>query len=438
MPELAQAKLYTVSEPLDRPVTELVEGETAVEIQFNPASLAVAMANTLGENERDDSDKPAQFVDKSSSTLTVELVFDTTDQYFTRDVKDANGNPTGVTEEARVDVRALTQAIAVNFMKQETVGDDTAAPKRCLFAWGTFAFVGVMETFDETLEFFSPEGTPLRATVSLKISESRFQFRTEEAKAAERDTPTLGAGGSDVAETNTDSGKDDKDWRETAMYNGVEEPRAPSADALSVPSAGASADLKASASLNASAGIKGGFGGSIGGGAGLSAGIGGGLGISGGLSAGVSGGISAGVSGGLSAGIGGGISGGFDAGISGGIGGGLSAGISGGLDVGISGGIGGGLSSSIDITPPSFSFGSSASLGTSIPGAFSADFKSGGGISAGSLVSGGMSLNGSALSVSTSSSSGGFSSSASASSSFNSGGGSATATASANASIGFD
>ena len=416
MGELAQAKLYTVSEPLDRPVTELVQGETEVEIQFNPASLTVAMANTLGENERDDGDKPAQFVDKSSSTLTVELVFDTTDQYFTRDVKDADGNSTGKTEEARVDVRTLTQAIAVNFMRQETVGDDTAAPKRCLFAWGTFAFVGVMETLDETLEFFSPEGTPLRATVSLKISESRFQFRTEEAKAAERDTPTLGSGGSDVAGANTDAGKDDKDWRDTAMYNGVESPRTPSADSLAVPSAAAGADLKASASLNASAGIKGGFGAGIGGGAGLSAGIGGGL--SAGISGGVSGGISAGVSGGLSAGIGGGLSGG----IGGGLGGSLSGGIGGGFDAGISGGIGGGLSASVDITPPSFSFGASASLGTSIPGAFSADFKSGGGISAGSIVSGGMSLNGSS----------------SSSSSFSTGGGSAKASASANASIGFD
>jgi len=48
--------------------------------------------------------------------------------------------------------------------------------------------------------------------------------------------------------------------------------------------------------------------------------------------------------------------------------------------------------SSPNITPPAFSFGSSAALGTSIPGAFSADFQTGGGLSAGSIMSGGIQL----------------------------------------------
>lgn len=412
MSDLEVAKLYTVSDPLDRPVEELSEGETAVEIQFNPSSLKVALANSLKENERSGNTRAAQYIDKSSSTLTVELIFDTTDRYFNRE------SESGETEEARVDVRSLTGAIALEFMHSESVGDDTVAPQRCLFAWGSFAFVGIMETFDETLDFFSAEGTPLRATVALKLTESRFQFRTEEAKAAERDTPTIGGSADSVSDANSNAGKDEKEWRDTAMYNGEESLRLPSNSALSVPSASATASLKASASLGG--GISGGF----------SAGIGGGTGID--LGGAVSGGFGAGIGGGLDAGA----SGGFSAGT----GGGLAAGLSGGM--GASGGVGGGLSTSVDLTPPAFNFGASASLGTGIPGAFSADIQAGGGISAGSIVSGGVQLHSDtdlqgtpSFHTSTSSVSGvaNTSSSASAQDLFN-----ASASAQASSGVGFD
>jgi|GEM_PF-689828 len=409
MTELETAKLYTVSGSLDRPVEDLIVGQTEVEIQFNPTSLKVVLANTIGENERSGSRRAAQFIDKSSSTLTVELIFDTTDQYFTRKKSEESEE----TEEVRVDVRSKTRPIAQQFMKPVDVGNKHVAPKRCLFAWGTFAFVGIMESFDETLEFFSSKGTPLRATVSLKLTESRFQFRSEAAKAAERDTPTLGSGADSVADTNAGAGKDEKDWRETAMYNGVESPRLPGGDSLSVPSASATAGLKASASLGG--GIAGGF--SAGLGAGASAGFGAGMSVGGGISAGISGGFSAaaGISGGLSAGVGGSLS----AGISGGVNVGAS------VETGGSGGLSGGLTTALELeaTPPAFSFGASAALGTSIPGAFSADLNSGGGISAGSIVSGAVQLHA------------GASASASAGTTFAS---SASGSANARASIGFD
>jgi len=403
MTELETAKLYTVSGSLDRPVNDLIAGQTEVEIQFNPTSLKVALANTIGENERSGSSRAAQFIDKSSSTLTVELIFDTTDQYFTR----ITSQDSEATEEVRVDVRSKTRPIALEFMKPVDVGNEHVAPKRCLFAWGTFAFVGIMESFDETLEFFSPEGTPLRATVSLKLTESRFQFRSEAAKAAERDTPTLGSGADSVTDANSGAGKKEKDWRETAMYNGVESPRLPGGDSLSVPSASATAGLKASASLGG--GIAGGF--SAGLGAGASAGFGAGLSVGGGISGGFS--AAAGISGGFSAGVG--------ASLSAGISGGVNVGAS--VETGVSGDLSGALTTALDVTPPAFSFGASAALGTSIPGAFSADINGGGGISAGSIVSGAVQLHA------------GTSASASAGTTF---AGSASGSANARASIGFD
>ena len=45
----------------------------------------------------------------------------------------------------------------------------TAARRRgCRFEWGSFIFQGVVDSMDETLDYFSEEGVPLRATVSLE------------------------------------------------------------------------------------------------------------------------------------------------------------------------------------------------------------------------------------------------------------------------------
>jgi hypothetical protein len=335
-----KAKLYTVSDPLDRPVDELIKGQRSVEVQFNPTSLKVSLSNSLKENESSGNTRAAQYVDKSSSSLTVELTFDTSDF-----------------PPKEADVRLKTRKIADTFMApgKEKKGTKPPPPKRCLFQWGSFAFVGIMESFDETLDFFSPEGIPLRATVALKLSESRFQFRSKEAKTAARNTPKLSSPAPDapVSQVAGESGQNESDWRDTALFNGVESPRLPSMSALAVP------QLSAGASLSGGVGITGG--------AGITT-------VSGGLSASVS----------------------------------------------------------AKLTPPSFKFGASASLGTGISGAFSTSSMPSAGLSAGAIGTGGATLRGSA------SASASATTSASASAS-----GSTTATTSASASasassVGFD
>ncbi len=246
-----KAKLYTVSEPLDRPVEQLIEGEQSVDVQFNPSTLKVSLSNSLKENERSGNSRASQYIDKSSSSLTVELTFDTSD-FPLESVEEGSSRA--------VDVRSKTRPIAETFMAPEGEEEEQQAPRRCLFQWGSFAFVGIMESFDETLEFFSPEGTPLRAVVALKLSESRFQFRSQEAAEASRETPTLSSSAPDspVAKTAAEQGKSEKDWRDTAMFNGIESPRLPSASALAVPKLSAGAGLSASASASLGGDLSGG------------------------------------------------------------------------------------------------------------------------------------------------------------------------------------
>lgn len=244
MTEPTHARLIPVTGPNDRPGS----GESGIEVQFNPTSLKVSLANTLKANRRGGSSRAAQYVDKSSSSLSVELIFDTT-----RD---------------NSDVRRATKEIAEEFMKPVRQGNRNRAPKRCLFKWGAFEFVGLMESFEETLDFFAPEGIPLRATLSVKLSEDRFQFRSDDqVQAAARDTPTLTAtgadpeapegGGNPVPDATRDAGQDERDWRNTAMYNGVESPRFPGQAALAVPNLSVGASLGASVSVKTGLGASG-------------------------------------------------------------------------------------------------------------------------------------------------------------------------------------
>jgi hypothetical protein len=327
MSEIEKAKIFNVSGPIDRPE----RSGDGISVMFNPSTLKVTLANSLKENERSGNSRAAQYVDKSSSSLSVELIFDSSIEFDPRN-------------SVRKDVRQYTGAIANEFMKQPNEGDENAEPKRCMFVWGTFIFVGIMESFDETLELFSWEGTPLRATVSIKMTESRFQFESDDAKHARRNTPRLGRDSASPQQANQDAGQDSKNWRDTSMYNGVESPRMPSTSALAVPS------LSASASLSASVGVSAGVGFSAGASMGASAGIGGGIGVGAGIGAGAS--------------LGGGL--------------GISAGISASASVGVS--------AAMMKSTPAFSFGASSSIGTGIPGAFSPNTKNCAGLTAGSIM----------------------------------------------------
>ena len=318
-----RAKLIPVSGANDQP-----EMDAAVDVQFNPATLKVSLSNTLRENPRGGNSRSAQFVDKSSSSLAVELIFDTTHidsqaEAIYRERAQAEGRDRQAVAPGS-DVRLLTKPIAETFCKPVESGDQMQAPQRCLFQWGAFEFLGMVDSFDETLDFFSPEGRPLRATVALKLSEARYQFRNRDVEQAERATPTLSPTGNrsdegpgqDAAPVQSGAAGKPQDWRDTALYNGIENPRLPAASVLATPSV----------SLGASVGI----------------------------------------------------------------GVGMGAGVSAGASVSAAAGIGIGAGTHIQATPPAFRFGASGTLGTGIEGAFGAGLSAGGIASGGaSLRAGG-------------------------------------------------
>jgi hypothetical protein len=159
---LAKAELRE----LDTSFTNEINQDKWTTVQFNPDSLKVSFANQIQQPQGSgDQNGPQaqQFVGAGSTKLAVTLVFDVTGEF-----------PAGL--DPVNDVRKLTQKVAYYITPK---GDPPNQPKKYIppgarFRWGSFQFDGIMESMEETLDFFSPDGRPLRATVALALTQQRI------------------------------------------------------------------------------------------------------------------------------------------------------------------------------------------------------------------------------------------------------------------------
>jgi hypothetical protein len=229
-------------------------GQQTVPVDFNPATLEYAITvNTQGEGGQ-----AQQTASSSSAKLSLELIFDSTD--------------TGD------DVRGKTNK--VERMLQTTPGEGANPPPQVLsevtFEWGAFKFIGVVDSYKQTMDFFSENGVPLRASVSLSMSQPKYKFdQAAGTTKAQTDQPFVLAGGS-PDQIARDSGNPSA-ARGIASANGLESLRSTASKDLGVggslsPSAGVKIGAPAIFSTGASAGIGAGF--SAGASVGFSAGVG--------------------------------------------------------------------------------------------------------------------------------------------------------------------
>jgi hypothetical protein len=405
---------------LERPITKqasltplLPNGQRgeSVKVHFNPVSLQYQVSNTL--EKRGQGNQAHQYVSQSSAKLTMDLVFDTT----------ISGK----------DVRATTQKIA-QMMKPNEDGDDKV-PSKVEFEWGAYKFEGMLEQYKETLDFFSPDGVPLRSTINLTLTAQDRVFapsgtgpRQNTSGSLTPDTVTPPNTDGSVAQLANQAGYP-KAARAIGNANGVDSLRAPAGGGLSLPAgpnlrgpaAFASGGFGAAAGGGFGAGIGGGFGAAAGGGFGAAAGGGFGAAAGGGFGAAAGGGFGAAAGGGFGAAAGGGFGaaagGGFGAAAGGGFGaaagGGFGAAAGGGFGAAAGGGFGAAAGGSFGAAAGG-SFGAVAggSFGAAAGGSFSAS--AGGSFSA----TAGGSFNATAGGSFTSSSSSFFAASATASGAF--------------------
>jgi len=211
--QVEQAKFFTIGEGGNR---------NPVEVKFfNPVSLQYSVSNTLAQQEKE----KQQYVSQSSAKLTMDLVFDTTH----------NGT----------DVRQLTCKIAALMEPKRSVSQTDAqrkAPDIVVFEWGAFSFQGMVESYKETIDFFAPEGVPLRATVNLTMFRQDRVFEADprsgsRAHAEPRDVSL--AGGQDLTRLGSKIGSAGHlsaadMMRRIAASNGVENPRNALATAVTI------------------------------------------------------------------------------------------------------------------------------------------------------------------------------------------------------------
>lgn len=154
---MAKAKLVEIKWDANQQSAEKVPGGKEVTVHFNPESLKLSY-----RNQNSGGDQPAgsatQFVGSGTSKMSVELFFDTT--------------------EEDSDVRKIVEKVAF-FIKAKPQPQDQnnrRVPPGVSFEWGSFIFRGVVDSMDETLDYFSEEGVPLRATIALSLSRQDIEF----------------------------------------------------------------------------------------------------------------------------------------------------------------------------------------------------------------------------------------------------------------------
>lgn len=197
-----------------------------IEVQFNPTEFTLEKSVRHGEVNIPGLDAPLlQFVRGQSEKLTVDLFFDTTE----------NGTGVGATS-----VTTLTDKV-YSLVKIEPSGH---APPICSFLWNAsfpgadladaagnqrrHEFQCVVESIRQKFTMFSPEGVPLRATLTLSLREYKTldeQLAQLNLSSPDRTHVHVTQQGDTLARVSARFYRRPGAWRAIADANGIEDPR---------------------------------------------------------------------------------------------------------------------------------------------------------------------------------------------------------------------
>lgn len=190
-------------------------------IQFNPETLKVSYSNQLAGKDKQtsgnasDGTSAAQLVGRGSTKLSLQLWFDVT-------------APMPKGGQASDDVRQLTRQV-VELMNPSPSGEpEKFATPAVQFRWGSFAFAGIIDALEESLEFFSPEGLPLRASMNLSMSQQTILVPVVGqggGKAGAGTRPLSQATAGSSLQGMAEAAGRGADWQSIAAANGIENPR---------------------------------------------------------------------------------------------------------------------------------------------------------------------------------------------------------------------
>jgi len=230
-----------------RKATFTPKGQAPIEVHFNPASLQLTLSTKLNE-KKSKKQGGRQVVNEGTAKLAVELVFDTTD--------------------------TLENVCDTTVKVARLLGEKGKPPPYVAFEWGAFKFEGIVDSYKETLDYFSADGVPLRSSVSLGMTQDEDIFaRGAPGQRAEGWSPANGGAdsqaevapppGGSTTTTATQAGAPSA-GREIAAMNGEESMRFPRSPVLTVDASVTLSPPAAFASVGGGIGVGGGLGASMG------------------------------------------------------------------------------------------------------------------------------------------------------------------------------
>lgn len=213
---------------MDASLKEPASGAQPVNVQFNPESLKVSYANQVAQSDNKGAQTGSaalQHVGKGTTKLAVQLWFDI--------------NHPSVGDAKPRDVRELTGQVTYFITpKEDPKKKDSYLVPGVKFHWGAFSFIGMMESLEETLELFSSDGRPLRASLSFSLTQQEIMafakgqgMKLPAVAGASSRKPagtvplTSAPAGSSVQGLADLSAGTGLSWQDVAAANGIENPR---------------------------------------------------------------------------------------------------------------------------------------------------------------------------------------------------------------------
>lgn len=182
-----------------------------ISVPFNPTEFTLSKGAQLAEIGIPGLDSPIlQFIRGQTEKLTLELFFDTT------------GESMGM---GATDVRGET----AKFYQLVKIQSKTHAPPRLRVTWGkALAFQAVVESVQQKYTLFSPDGVPLRATLTVTFSEYKSleeQLKEMNKGSADHTKQYVVREGDTLSRIAADAYDDPRAWRAIAEANALDDPR---------------------------------------------------------------------------------------------------------------------------------------------------------------------------------------------------------------------
>ena len=200
-----------------------------IPVNYNPTEYTLSKGAQLAEVAIPGLDSPIlQFVRGQTETLSLDLFFDSTEAGM---------------DDSAMSVTSLTD----QFYQLIKIDGTTHAPPICFFAWGTefpgqraYASMGigtgsqqrhgfkcVVESVRQRFTLFSPQGLPLRATLTVSLKEYKTlaeQIAEINGQSADHSHTHLVQVGETLSQIAADVYNDPTQWRAIATQNNILDP----------------------------------------------------------------------------------------------------------------------------------------------------------------------------------------------------------------------